>query len=251
MNGGDDISTELGGRIDTGAIAAATGATVVSRTTTLAATVTGAAVHAKTDKDLTNILTADDLVTLRKNYQRAAFLSAAPKMIRYWKAGGFVDWLGNTVFNPVLEQQPTASDPDPAINYYKDRESSDLAEQTTLTPGHREAVVLSVMATTQRDPFTMSAHIYWALMEGLSVENVADIFMTAGAYAGIDNFRFTSSLLADLLTMLNEFMKQGKTATGQVLFRLNAVYGVDAKAKGLAAALLPDPPTAPPAVRTT
>lgn len=207
-------------------IAAATGAEVV------ATAATGGAAAVKSPKDLTLILTRDDLKLLRDGYDPKVFLGAAPRMIRYFKAGGMTDWFGRTVFNPIDVKQNV--------------ETSGEAAQTTLTPAFREAVVLSVLAMTQRDPASMSAHIYWGLMEGLSVENIADVFMTVAAYAGADNFRFTTSLLADVLTFLKEFIKEGKTATGQVLFRFNAIYVADAAAKGRAAALLQDPP-APPA----
>jgi alkylhydroperoxidase/carboxymuconolactone decarboxylase family protein YurZ len=222
-------------------IAATTGAEVV------ATAGNGAAVAAKAPKEVTKILTPGELKLLRDVYDPKVFLGAAPRMIRYFKAGGMTNWLGQTVFNPIAVKPKGSSDAEEELAKVKNAETSGSAAQTTLTPAFREAVVLSVLATTQRDPVSMAAHIYWALMEGLSVENIADVFMTVGAYAGIDNLRFTTSLLADVLTFLQEFIKEGKTKTGEVLFRLNAIYISDPVAKGRAAALLPDPPPNPAA----
>jgi alkylhydroperoxidase/carboxymuconolactone decarboxylase family protein YurZ len=164
------------------------------------------------------------LAKLKKGYSQSTFFNLAHAMFPYAKVAAFADLTGANIYNEVTAKTEAAAPP---------------FARSTLLPAEREMVILTTLALTQRDPLTMSAHIYWALMEKLSVEKLADMFLTVGFYAGIDNLRLTSTLLFNVLTLLNIFAGQGKTETRQVLRLLKASFGDDPVAKGSAALAAP------------
>ena len=92
-------------------------------------------------------------------------------MIGYSKAAGLAQWIGDVVYNDSPDGRSTA-------------------KITSLAPAQREAVIIATVAA-ERDTFVLSGHLYWGLMEGLSVENLADILLTVASYSGINNFRLS------------------------------------------------------------
>jgi alkylhydroperoxidase/carboxymuconolactone decarboxylase family protein YurZ len=154
---------------------------------------------------LLTILSDRDLGDLARGYDREFHHRAASQMVGYEKASGFASWIGGTVYR---DGQPSSS----------------------LEHHEREIAILAV-AAIQRDTFVLSGHIYWTLMEllrgplavgppALAVEKVADVLLTVGAYAGINNFRLARTVLEDVLKMLKRACEAGECASAQIFPRL-------------------------------
>jgi alkylhydroperoxidase/carboxymuconolactone decarboxylase family protein YurZ len=121
-------------------------------------------------------------------------------MVHHAKAKGFVDWISQVVF-------------------------SSQTGGNSLTPAQREMVILSVLAT-QRDTFVMAGHIYWALMEGLSVEQVADTLMTVATYTGINDLRYSCEVFDRVLALLKDrITSRGDLSTGALAQALAREFG--------------------------
>ena len=184
--------------------------------------------------DLLTLLSDENLEKLRTAYRdgygRDLLMAFAARQVPYSKAKAWSAFVGDTIYNRPKDENLKPIDEATVV-------------RSSLTPAQRETVVLSVMATTQRDPFAMAGHIYWALMEEMSVAEVADVFMTVGTYAGLDNFRFTSNLLKDVLTMLNAFAEKDAVATLRVAGLFKVAFAGDAVARAKAA--LEGPPKTP------
>lgn len=199
-------------------------------------TTTAAAVPPR-PPELLSILSPSDLAKLKRGYGPSGqnvFFAGARLMIPYGKAAALVNQTGANIYNEPKRDVNGAEIVDPTI------------ARSSLLPGEREMVILTALALTQRDPATMAPHIYWALMEKMSVEKLADTFMTLGFYAGIDNLRFTTNLLLDVLKLLKTFADSDKTDPKQVLKLLKECYanGVEAKGRAALAALaLPPGPS--------
>jgi alkylhydroperoxidase/carboxymuconolactone decarboxylase family protein YurZ len=198
-------------KADKGMIAATTGAAVVAT----ADPGSGPTAQATSDgppPEVLTILSEEQLAALKQGYDLATFHKFAPFQIRYDKAQPWIALVGNTIYNRETDErgQPVW-DPN--------------APHSTLMAGQREIAVLSVMATTQRDPAAMAGHIYWALMEGMTVENIADVFLTVGTYAGLDNLRFTIGVLGEVLSLLANLTPGTKEmTTGFVLKFIVGAY---------------------------
>ena len=151
-------------------------------------------------EDLLGILSDQALRTLRAGFDRPFLMAAAARMITYHKAQGLTEWIRDVVY---------AAGPDP----------------TSLSPRERELVLLGVISA-QRDAFVLSGRIYWGLMEGLSVENVADALTSAGTYTGVNTFRFSVNVLIDVLQVLARAAETGgeAAATPAVLRAMMAAF---------------------------
>jgi alkylhydroperoxidase/carboxymuconolactone decarboxylase family protein YurZ len=89
----------------------------------------------------------------------------------------------------------------------------DLPEDTgpmwrsTLSIQDRERCVITLLAS-QRAVLELAIHVYLAVMEGLSPEEVANILMLTGMYAGLDSFshglRVEAKALATLAALVDD-----------------------------------------------
>jgi alkylhydroperoxidase/carboxymuconolactone decarboxylase family protein YurZ len=135
---------------------------------------------------LLDILTSEDLAILRAGYDPSFLLGLAPRMVSYPKAAGFVGWISDVVFTYG-------------------------AKASSLSPAAREMVIVAVMAT-ERDTFVLSGHLYWALMEGLSVEQIGDTLATVATYRGINDLRYSLAVFQDVLLLLKKAVNDGGDA---------------------------------------
>lgn len=158
------------------------------------------------------ILTIDELRALRDGYDRNFLTQGARKMIGYEKAQGLADWIGEVVYR--------MGDPS-------------KVKVSSLAFFEREIVIVTV-AAVQRDVFVLSGHFYWLLMELLlgpcandeptAVAKLADVVVTVAAYAGVDNFRLSLTVLADVLKVLKACYAEGAVSTKEVLGYLKAAF---------------------------
>jgi alkylhydroperoxidase/carboxymuconolactone decarboxylase family protein YurZ len=132
---------------------------------------------------LQDILTPQELALLRSHYNRDCLARLAPRMIPWPKAAGLVEWISDVVFTPG-------------------------SATSSLSHGEREMVIVAVMAM-QRDTVVLSGHLYWALMEDLSVEKIADTLMTVAAYRGVNTLRYALAVFRDVLLLLKKAVAAG------------------------------------------
>jgi alkylhydroperoxidase/carboxymuconolactone decarboxylase family protein YurZ len=144
--------------------------------------------------ELLKILPKAAVERLRKSYDRNALTFIAKVMIGYPKAGGLAQWIGDVVYNDTPDGRDTTT-------------------VTSLSPAQREMVIIATVAA-ERDTFVLSGHLYWGLMEGLSVENLADVLLTVAAYSGVNNFRLSRQVLEDVLEELDAADQEAASTKG-------------------------------------
>lgn len=64
----------------------------------------------------------------------------------------------------------------------------DILYNEDLMSGKDRERCLIALLSTNGDVMTLSVHIYWGLMEGLSLEGIAQTLMLAGGYTGIATY---------------------------------------------------------------
>ncbi|MFT5430623.1 MAG: alkylhydroperoxidase/carboxymuconolactone decarboxylase family protein YurZ [Myxococcota bacterium] len=89
----------------------------------------------------------------------------------------------------------------------------------------REMCLITILASGGFPPFALAVHIYWGLMEGLSVDQIADVLTLTGTYCGIPRMTDGYFTLGETLKLLNEASKKPITAaSGQVLGLVVAAF---------------------------
>lgn len=113
--------------------------------------------------DVRTILTDDDLIALRAGYSRPTMNAVATQAVAgpYPPVAGLVNFAGSA-FYPADATAPL------------------------LAPADRERVLLGIFASGRRPPFTLAVHVYWALAEGISVDETCAIVTLAALYGGLD-----------------------------------------------------------------
>ncbi len=141
---------------------------------------------------VTEILSDDALENLRRGWQQAggdeAILAPADKNLvgAYAPSGPFVSWVSD--------------------HFYR---------EGAMSGSERERVLISVLASAP--PRFLAIHIYWGLMEGLSVVDVAETLLLTSAYQGIPIYSATIGVLANVLLILRDLELQGGTSPGPIL----------------------------------
>ena len=146
------------------------------------------------------ILGAKRLARLRRCYSRDAMLDGASHALagRYPGAAAIWEALRDGFYWPGEERLP---------------------------PVDRERCIISLLAQ-QRANGELAIHFYWGLMEGLEVEEMADILVLAGHYAGISLYSNAIALLEQVLCVMRDLPAEDD-ALGSL-----AVVGALAKAVG-------------------
>jgi hypothetical protein len=131
-----------------------------------------------TSLDLRAALSDDALRTLRAHYRRDDIARAARRSViePYPPSAGFGAFVTDTLFDAAR-----------------------------IAPSERERVVLALLLSRASSPsFAVAIHVYWSLMEGLSIVDVADVVTLTGVYAGmahykvgLDTMRVTLAVLRD------------------------------------------------------
>jgi alkylhydroperoxidase/carboxymuconolactone decarboxylase family protein YurZ len=102
-------------------------------------------------------LTDEDVETLRRGYQRDLMLAATRGALSqvYPQGAGYVGAIVDAIYT---------SGP--------------------LTPEDRERCLIAILGTRQ-EALNLAIHIYWGLMEGLTLDEIGRTLLMAGAYAGL------------------------------------------------------------------
>lgn len=72
---------------------------------------------------------------------------------------------------------------------------------------NRERVILGMLAMRRADA-ELAIHVYWGLMEGLSVAEIADIFVLTGGYMGISQYNNAVGVMHTVLCTLADLKEQ-------------------------------------------
>lgn len=113
--------------------------------------------------DIRTILSDSDLAALRAGYSRTTMNAVATQAVAapFPPVAGLVSFAG-TAFYPADNSAPL------------------------LAPADRERVLLGIFAAGRRPPFALASHVYWALAEGVSVDEVGAIVTLSALYGGLD-----------------------------------------------------------------
>ncbi len=150
-----------------------------------------------------DLLTPTALKALRAAYSRAIMNQVATTVVAspYAPSKAFVGFAGD--------------------RYYQGEPSA-----TVTSPADRERVLIGIFASGRRPSFALAVHIYWGLMEGLSVDAVADTLLLAGTYGGLDVMSDSFFTCSETLRLLQRFADEGGAATnsGVLLQKLVAAF---------------------------
>lgn len=145
-----------------------------------------------TQADVTAILGPADLAALRAGYQPAAMNHATIARLAAAMPTA-APWLG-----AVMEQ------------FYPG---------TVLAPRERELVLLAMLAA-RGGAFTLSIHVYWALAEGVSPAEIAQVLLLAGMYDGMSAYVGGLVTFQKTCLALKAACVEGTAASTEVLARL-------------------------------
>lgn len=134
--------------------------------------------------DFQTQLTAAQLATLQGGYSRTVMDMVATKIV----SGAYPPSAGLTAFA--------------GERFYNDA-------PPTLAPANRERCLLALFCAGRRPTFAVAVHIYWALMEGVSVDEIAEIILLATLYGGIDVLTDGNRTLTMTLTTLAQVADAG------------------------------------------
>lgn len=138
--------------------------------------------------DVRTLLTDEDLGRLRAAYDAAAMNEGARRATStpYPPAGPLVDAIIDTLYGP-----------------------------SAILPGvRREQVLIALVASHTGMRRILAVHLYWGLMEGLSIDEIAATLALVAAYDGIDNY---SEALRQLSTLVDKVLRPALASGGDAL----------------------------------
>ncbi|MSQ84119.1 MAG: carboxymuconolactone decarboxylase family protein [Myxococcales bacterium] len=143
--------------------------------------------------DVRSLLTEAQISVLRQNYNRALMNVVATKLVAapYPPIAGLVAYAAERFYNDA-----------PPV----------------LTPVDRERCLIAIFVAGRRPAFALAVHVYWGLMEGMTVEETAEIIALSALYGGIDIGTDGMRTLSDTLKQLAAASDAGgDAAQSQVL----------------------------------
>ena len=111
------------------------------------------------------------------------------------------------------------------FDHLSERHYSASPDRKGMSDHDRERCLIAIFAAGRRAPFALASHIYWGLMEGMSVDDVADTVLLASAYAGVDVFADGMFTLAETLRVLNHLAAKGGDSLSPVAALTTLVNG--------------------------
>ena len=128
-------------------------------------------------RDISSILAPDKLAALRAAYDHDAMIAAEVEAISIVapQLAGWNQQIGRTFFNTG----------------------------GSLAPIQRERCLISIIAITG-PPVSLCLHIYWGLMEGLSVRDLVDVIGLVGCYGGLPRAAFALETTSRVVAALNK-----------------------------------------------
>ena len=133
--------------------------------------------------NVTEILSPTALEALKAQYATAVMLEAsrAAVAVPYPPTTGYVAW----IIDNLYDGKRIAS---------KDRERTLIALLASQSTGHS---------------FMLAVHLYWGLMEGLSIAEIADTLALSGVYMGLPHYTAALGTLTGTLKILSDLVERG------------------------------------------
>jgi alkylhydroperoxidase/carboxymuconolactone decarboxylase family protein YurZ len=141
-------------------------------------------------QDLRTLLSDDDLAALRAAFDRDAISRAAS--------------------DPFAVLYP------PLDNWVKET-SATFFERSEMAPRDRERCILVMLTINGAMPMSFAIHLYWALMEGLSIDDLCQTITLVAAYGGVPRVAFGMTILQGTLNLLRGCVAAGKTQSSVVV----------------------------------
>lgn len=110
----------------------------------------------------------------------------------------------------------------------KFREPTSTRAESSLEPRDRERCLIAIFTSHDQEGYAMPIHIYWGLMVGLSVREIADTVALAGGYGGLPVFINGMDRLASVLAFLAEAAGPTKDdlSPGTIARNLRQTYAI-------------------------
>ncbi len=124
--------------------------------------------------------------------------------------GGWVEGDGNALMLGSADESLTgAYEPSsPFVTWVSDR----FYREGMFSGKERERVLISVLS--DGPDLTLAIHVYWGLMEGLSVQEVCEVILMTAAYRGIPLYSNKIRVVQRVLALLRDLDDQGSSAPG-------------------------------------
>ena len=146
--------------------------------------------------DLTRILCDRDLQTLRSGYRHEDLVDANVR----------------TVATHV-----------PALAKWNEQVADTFYRSSTLAPIDRERCLI-VLLVASGPALPLALHLYWGLVEGLSVSQILEITGLASCYAGISRLGSAMDVVQRVLNVLTRACSDGRSGTPAVMQALVAEF---------------------------
>lgn len=156
--------------------------------------------------DINDLLTAAELATLRKGYVRAQCVADVRNSLEgaYPPATPAVE----AVLGPFYEVVP-------GTNEFR------------IDPATRERILVALLANGAGAGFDVAVHMYWALMEGVSLSGILDTLLLTASYAGIARYTDNSKILLQVLVpVLKDCVSRKKADCSTVVGAIAAAFPV-------------------------
>lgn len=149
--------------------------------------------------DVRTLLSDEELGRLRAAYDAAAMNEGARRATStpYPPAAAFVDAIIDTLYGP----------------------------HAVLPGARREQILLAIIASHTGMRRILAVHLYWGLMEGLSLDDIGATLMLVAVYDGIDNY---SEAHRHLGTLVDKVLRPALEAGGDALTSLAIMRAIAA-----------------------
>ena len=157
----------------------------------------------RNERDIRNFLSDAQLAILRDGYDRATLDHVAVNVAAtpYLDGAGMVQAIGEHLYTQA-------------------------GQTGRMTPQQRERTLIGILLATGSPSFAVAIHMYWGLMEELSITDVAEIVTLASAYSGVQTFTGGFFTMTATLKELAAAADEGGDAvsSGAILQRLVAAF---------------------------
>lgn len=104
----------------------------------------------------------------------------------------------------------------PPIGGWTRETSATFFDRSTLSPKDRERCIVALLAMSGIAS-SFAIHIYWGLMEGLSLDDVCQTISLVGVYGGIPKVAWGMTILQRIMILLRRCVEHGNTRSDSVV----------------------------------
>lgn len=156
--------------------------------------------------DVNSLLSAAELSTLQAGYSRAQCVDDVRRSFEgnYPPATPAVE----AVLGPFYEPLPGSS-------------------QFQIDPATRERILVALLSNGFGGGFDVAVHMYWAMMEGVSISGVLDTLLLTASYAGISRYTDNSKILLQVvIPVLKDCVRRQEADGSSVVSAISAAFPI-------------------------